>query len=262
MIVFKKLGYNGRLGNQLFQIASTIGIAIKNNQDFAFPEWKCSYSGLNYSEFFENRLPLFENFIARDNYKEKSLCYDDVKLSSDVNLIGYFQSEKYFSHCKHVIDYYFKPKNDIIEVIRKKYDFLLNVNNCFVHVRRTDYVNNKHHYVCNEAYYQEALRKFNLENKDFIVIVFSDDIEWCEKTFKKPIYPYNFYFINQRNYDIEDLFLMSLCNNSIMSNSTFSWWGSYFIKNKNKKIYVPNIWFPMENKKNNQDIYRKDMIKL
>lgn len=37
MFTFKKLGRYGRIGNQMFQIASTIGIAIKHNDTFAFP---------------------------------------------------------------------------------------------------------------------------------------------------------------------------------------------------------------------------------
>ncbi len=39
MINFNKLGLFGRLGNQMFQIASTIGIAKKNGQDYGFNYW-------------------------------------------------------------------------------------------------------------------------------------------------------------------------------------------------------------------------------
>jgi hypothetical protein len=35
------LGNNGRLGNQLFQIASAIGIASKNNTEFCLDNWFC-----------------------------------------------------------------------------------------------------------------------------------------------------------------------------------------------------------------------------
>ena len=36
MIAYQSIGNNGRIGNQLFQIASTIGIAIENGHDFVF----------------------------------------------------------------------------------------------------------------------------------------------------------------------------------------------------------------------------------
>lgn len=36
MITFSKLEKKGHLGNQLFQIASTIGVAVDNQHDFVF----------------------------------------------------------------------------------------------------------------------------------------------------------------------------------------------------------------------------------
>jgi hypothetical protein len=39
MITYSNLGKKGDLGNQLFQIASIIGIAEKNHQEYCFPIW-------------------------------------------------------------------------------------------------------------------------------------------------------------------------------------------------------------------------------
>ena len=39
MMTFSKLGRQGRLANQMFQIAGTIGIAIKSGQKYGFPKW-------------------------------------------------------------------------------------------------------------------------------------------------------------------------------------------------------------------------------
>jgi hypothetical protein len=50
MIVFSRLGLRGNLGNQMFQIASTIGIAKLMKHEFGFPVW-------HYSSFFKNALP-------------------------------------------------------------------------------------------------------------------------------------------------------------------------------------------------------------
>ena len=55
---------------------------------------------------------------------------------------------------------------------------------------------------------------------------------------------------------------MSLCNHNIMSNSSFSWWGSYLNLNENKIVIVPSVWFGVEGEKNYQDIYENGWIKI
>lgn len=68
MITYSKLGVKGNLGNQMFQIASTIGIAEKNNHDYFFPVWQ-------YSEYFNYKLPVSFKDESFKTVKEEKFNY-------------------------------------------------------------------------------------------------------------------------------------------------------------------------------------------
>jgi len=115
-----------------------------------------------------------------------------------------------------------------------------------LHVRRTDYVQKAgFHPPCSMEYYEKALSI--IEGN---VLVFSDDLDWCKETFLGD----RFTFISG-NRDYQDLFLMSMCKNNIIANSSFSWWGAWLNTNLNKKVIAPKKWFGPHLKESSDDIY-------
>ena len=66
-------------------------------------------------------------------------------------------------------------------------------------------------------YYVEAM---SLTHAPYLV--FSDDIGWCRENL-----PGQCLFV-EHNRDFESLFLMTVCDEHITANSTFSWWGAWF----------------------------------
>ena len=69
----------------------------------------------------------------------------------------------------------------------------------------------------------------SLFEKDYEFIIFSDDFE----SLRKLIDLNKFINLNNSN-EVEDLYSLSQCENVIMSNSSFSWWGCWLGKSKVK----------------------------
>lgn len=246
MITFSKLGKYGRLGNQLFQVAAVLGYAHKYNTSYFLPKWE-------YAKYFKHNFNT-QNRRVHNIWREPDFTYSPIPAKSNLDLEGYFQSEKYFEGVD--IKKYFEPREDFETVIEDRYGDLFTKETCSVHVRRGDYLNLKdYHYNLDLSYYINAIDRFDYENTRFVI--FSDDIRWCKEHFDK----HNSIFI-EGNSDLVDMWLMSKCNHNIIANSSFSWWGSYLNQNPDKKVIAPtkDKWFgPMMNK-SVEDLYLKNWI--
>ena len=226
------LGELGRLGNQLFQIAATIGIARRNDCPFIFPPWP-------YAKYFEFPIPQSHAIRMMQRRLQRGFEYEEIAIDRAAELFGYFQSERYFSHCEDDVRHYFTPHRALAQVLQRAFGDLLAARTCSVHVRRTDYVANPLWPELGAGdYYERAMSQFD---SDTTFVIFSDDIEWCKQRFRSG----SFFFVEALS-DIEDLFLMSRCGGHIIANSSFSWWGAWLDRNKDKKVIAPAQWFAGE----------------
>lgn len=107
-----------------------------------------------------------------------------------------------------------------------------------VHVRRGDYLRDQSFNVCTVDYYRSAIRYFNSKSKGIRFYFFSDDMAWCKETFAMVK---NTEFIEKTADEVEDLYLMSLCQHHIIANSTFSWWGAWLGKRAGMTV-APKRW--------------------
>ena len=145
MITFSRLGKKGNLGNQLFQIASTIGIAKFNGHPYAFPYWR-------YSQFFKNKLPLLDSQIQFKNLNEKGFEYFEYRLGdNNYDLNGWFQSEKYFDI--GLVKEQFNFKKGLTVRLKLKYGHLLDSKHILISVRRGDFVNHPYYFKLTYKYY-------------------------------------------------------------------------------------------------------------
>lgn len=263
------IGTNGRFGNQMFQYASLMGIADKQNCLYGI-----DYSGGNqipWNEFTDNEIVNKETFVLPKSFQLSALqCnekyrmvhegqhfhfnQDLFKIGDDVHLHGYFQTEKYFKHIESKVRSEFTFKPDIVNTVN---DYLKNKQSyetVSIHVRRGDYVHLSHHGTCDLKYYTNALSYFTDKSYNFIVV--SDDIDWAKSTFSGSD---NFFVSESRNQFV-DMCIMTQCNHNIIANSTFSWWGAWLNTNPNKKVISPSRWFGPNVPLDTKDLYVPDWI--
>ena len=261
MIGFNFLGKMGQLGNQMFQVASLKGIAKNKGYNFCFP---------NHDEVVVDnlgnklRIELFEPFVlqnvsdlnlqeidnSRPSIHESDFSFDENlfnNCSDWVNLVGYFQSEKYFKHIENEVRQDFTFKDYIIEPCK---DMISGVDNPIsLHIRRGDFlINSGNHHNLELDYYEKALNYFDT---DLSVIIFSDDPEWCKE---QDIFSSDRFLVAEGNTSYVDLCLMTLCKYHIIANSTFSWWGAWLADSE--KVIAPKKWFGPNNAHlNTNDLY-------
>lgn len=229
MLTFKSLGKKGNLGNQLFQIASTIGIAHKNKHEFVFPDWKyASYFNYNFPVVEPDQINKFVQVI------ENSYSFHEWDLGPgnfDVN--GALQSEKYFdiTYTKKIFEF----KTGFLKELLDKYQYLFDKKTIFISVRRGDFVYHPHYYQLPYQYYFLALKEYFPDWKERNLIFMSDDIKYCKYHFG---FLKNTFFLENSS-AIEQLAISSRGQDFIISNSTFSWWVAWLAEKKDSKIVRP-----------------------
>ena len=267
----------GRLGNQMFQFASSVAIAKKTGHDIFFPLENCTAVYPNGpinpktnshtpvkcdlldcfnipASFFKRSAEINTGSIIKE--KEFTFDPDMFNVQDGSDLHGFFQTEKYFKPIEDDIHRYFSFKPEIEESSTEYWSlniekFLEGNKSVSIHVRRGDYtLYPGHHPVCSDEYYSQAISRFGPE---FRFLVFSDDLEWCRSKFIS-----DRFFIVDSGDPFKDLKLMSMCDHHINANSSFSWWGSWLNRKEGKITICPSYWFGPMIDKNTKDVYCKE----
>ena len=210
MLTYRLLGRNGRLGNQLWQIASTIGIAHARGCRAVFPDWayrRC--------------------FSVPDEYFGDPGEHEAHDLSPD-----YLQEVAYLGGVEDRVRRFFSLNPHARGEFEERHRSLLGLpHKTAVHVRRGDYlegINASLYVPVAMSYYEDAMA---ITSGPYLV--FSDDIAWCRRQF-----PSDCAFV-EGNADYEDLALMASCDAVIAANSSFSWWGAWL--SEGRRIF-PRRW--------------------
>jgi hypothetical protein len=208
VITYSRLGENGRFGNQLWQIASTIGIAVLHDSSWSFPEWKYRYLFEMPEEWFRNR-----GGIEADQLAER--------------LPGaarpYLQDSYYVQAAEEIIREAFQLKRD--PMMDDIADLVMASQASAVHVRRGDYAEQwRGHGMLERDWYLQHWPEGR-------VIVFTDDRDWCEENLPGRVSPFS---------ETDDFYLMTNCKRHLISNSSFAWWAAWIAAGP---VTYPDPWF-------------------
>ena len=183
--------------------------------------------------------------------QESNFNFDETLFNTcenNVDLYGYFQSEKYFKHIENEIREDFTFNEDLIKSCK---NLIINevgsTQIISLHIRRSDYVElHTFHPTLSMKYYAEALEQF----PELPVFIFSDDPNWC---MEQELFDGDRFLVSTNTSDF-DLCLMSMCHYHIIANSSFSWWGAWL--SKSNKVISPKVWFgPSLPNHNTSDLY-------
>lgn len=262
----------GGIGNQMFQYAYAKALEKSGKKvRLDLSKIKCYklHGGYHLNKYNidlkeANSISTFLSKIGiPKTVKEKNLFFDKNidknNIDKNAYLKGYFQTEKYFKEIRKTLLKQFTITKDKSESTKFYEQQITNSqNSCSIHVRRGDYISNKKtnsiHGTCSLGYYKKAIATINKEQKSIQFYIFSDDILWT----KKNLIVKNAIYVDHKCSPNEDMYLMSLCKNNIIANSSFSWWAAWLNKNQDKIVISPRQWFV----KKENEVACKNWIKL
>lgn len=279
MIIVRLLG---GLGNQMFQYATALNLAISNKtilkidvsylenlntkkytyRPFELSLFDIDSNAATKNEILKFTVPCFKwrklSHLGNKIYRRNVFCENEMNsvacLPRNCYLIGNWQNESYFLSIKTLLKHkvfsfpakYTQNYKDLINLMK-------NNNSVSVHFRRGDYITNNlyknHHNTLSLEYYQKAFELIKRKVKDPVFFLFSDDKEWLEKKFKNKA---NIFIVKNAYNDLKhkDFFLMTQCKHSIIANSSYSWWGAWLSEETDSVSIAPQKWFVAGDKNN------------
>ena len=252
-ISYNRLGDRGRLGNQMFQYATLRGIAKKHGYDFMIPPSDFNDEWHDHQLFEVFELEGLKNIDVQNTSTriEESCFHFDENLfencPDNVDIFGYFQTEKYFKNAADEVRKDFTFKKDILGPCEEMMGDV-GPNAISLHVRRGDYINQPWHPCSSIDYYRQALFRMPPIGP---VIIFSDDTDWCNQ---QEEWKDDRFLISESGNNAVDLCLMSMCKYHIIANSSFSWWGAWLANGE--EVIAPSVWFgpPLSDQNNTKDL--------
>ena len=275
----------GGTGNQLFQYALyrelqsmeksvALDISWFDSRDviFSLNRFSCSYDVADMSgcpDYITDplhprrRIQRKLGIDDKNIYFEKYGKYDEsVFLRQSGYIEGYFQNEKYFSDIRKELINEIKVPDEHWDKdnLNKKKEIAMHKNSVSVHIRRGDYIKDKYlGGIATDEYFMRAVSIIREQVETPHFFVFSDDLEYCKNLFKD-IKDVSYIDGNIKTPEM-DIMLIAECRHHIMSNSSFSWWGTY-LSSEGGVVIAPDTWTRHPKYKDYVDIWLPSWIRI
>lgn len=261
----------GGLGNQLFQFAKGVELAIQHEMKVVFSTKWYQGQNLRAPEIGQFRIPL--DTVIRPRVISESLDFSPesgCECSSNFAIIEktfHYEKNEIPKKCSTIDGYWqgivnFSENSQFIRnYLRSAIDMVSLGNHIYVHCRLGDYFKSKKvqetHPVLTTKYYSKALSIMEKFTNELEIRLVSDD----PLIAIEQIMPTNFNFLDCSSDQLINDF-SNLVNSKylVIGNSTFSWWAGFL---SNAEIVIaPTNWFTPEaaRKMNTCDLYMENWI--
>lgn len=281
----------GGLGNQLFQIVTTIALAIRTNQSFFFvystklgqgettirpTYWNTLFKDLKKFTVNETVASIYMKgklfYIREINHNYNQISLHNLGEIDLFILSGYFQSYKYFAFEFQNISKMIGFERQVENTLNSNPtvgDMIRNDNSSIsLHFRLGDYKHLKDwHPIMPFEYFKKSLEYIVFNSDQHHNVYYfceKEDLIYVEGVIKelKKYLRFNFYHIPSDISDWEQLLLMSSCKHNIIANSSFSLWAAFLNISKNKIVCYPSHWVTHKMNVNTSDMFPGNWIKI
>ena len=229
------------LDKRKYELDNFVNIEFQITEDIFFKQYQSFESKILKKIWYVYRIifkPSTSFFVVKDN--SWAITRFISNFYQNIYFIGSWQSHSFqvVDYVKSLKELKIKSNSQNLYINRKWIDVINKKNAIAVCVRRSDYV--KIGSSSDKTFYYESINAFNSMLTDCNFFFFSDDISWCKEQFSNLK---NTYFIDKNDrLPFENILLIGKCEHSIISKSTFDWWGSALISNPNRNIIIDSDW--------------------
>jgi hypothetical protein len=233
-----------RLGNQLFIVAATIGVAHANKSEVVLPPETRELSIGQLCGLEETRIGRVRPQVTVKERKEGFFTHIQVPPDGRAyDLDGYFQSHLYSERSISAVRQALRPRRELVDDAVAKVPECAAPNAIGLHVRRGDYLGlydvDKYSH-CLPGYYRDAVALLRKRHgQDAPVVVCSDDLPWCRRHLKlaEPL------VFADTGSALGDFCVLYRCAHAVIANSSFSWWAAHLKEDEGASVIAPHPWY-------------------